>query len=169
MSQINDALIRAKKSQKSRPPNLPPGAAPLPPIENRSGGGTGWLLLVILLVAIGCVFIGLAIANQKPQPQPQPPAPVQAVVIPVTPKPALALPTPPPPQTNVVVTPPKPVPPTLKLQGILMGSGTPQAIVNGQTVYAGDTVNGFRVQTISQYKVLFLAPDGTQKMLALGK
>jgi hypothetical protein len=162
MSQINDALKRAKKSQKPQPPNLPPGAPPSPPVEPESGGGLGWLLLVILLVAIGCFFIGLAIATHKPAPTP-PPAPPQAVVIPVAPKPA------PPPQTNVLITPPKPVPPALRLQGILMGSGKPQAIVNGQAVYVGDSVNGFRVQTISQYKVLFVAPDGTQKMLALGK
>jgi hypothetical protein len=164
MSQINDALKRAKKSQKSQPPNLPPGAAPLPPVEPETGGGMGWLLLVILLVAVGCVFIGLAIFTHKPaQASPPPPAPV-AVVVPVAPKP------PPPPETNVVViTPPKPVPPALRLQGILMGSGKPQAIVNGQAVSVGDSVNGFRIQTISQYQVLFLAPDGTQKMLALGK
>lgn len=163
MSQINDALKRAKKSQKSQPPNLPPGAPPLPPVEPESGGGMGWLLLVILLVAIGCFFIGLAVVTHKPaQTPPPPPAPV-AVVAPVTPKP------PPSPETNVVVAPPKPVPPALRLQGILMGSGKPQAIVNGQAVYVGDSVNGFRVQTISQYKVLFLAPDGTQKLLALGK
>jgi hypothetical protein len=159
MSQINDALKRAKKSQKSRPPNLPPGAAPLPPVDSESGDGMGWLLLVILLVAIGCVFIGLAIATHKPAPQP--PAPV--AVVPVAPKPV------PPPQTNAIVTVSKPVPPALRLQGIFMGSGTPQAIVNGQTVYVGDSVNGFRVQTISRDKVQFLAPDGTQKMLALGK
>ncbi len=163
MSQINDALKRAKKSQKSQPPNLPPGEPPLPPVEPASGGGMGWLLLVVLLVAIGCVFIGLAIVTHKPAQTP-PPAPL-AVVAPVTPKPVPA----PPPETNVVVTPPKPVPPALRLQGILMGSGKPQAIVNGHAVYVGDSVNGFRVQTISQYKVLFLAPDGTQKMLALGK
>lgn len=163
MSQINDALKRAKKSQKSQPPNLPPGAAPLPPVDSESGGGMGWVLLVILLVAIGCVFIGLAIATHKQAPQPQAPAPV--AVVPVAPKPVAA----PPPQTNVVLAPPKPAPPALRLQGIFMGSGTPQAIVNGQTVYAGDTVNGFRVQTISRDKVQFVAPDGTQKMLALGK
>jgi hypothetical protein len=164
MSQINDALKRAKKSQKSRPPNLPPGAAPLPPIEPESSGGMGWLLLVILLIAIGCVFIGVAIATRKPI-QTQPPAPPPVAAVPVAPKPV----PPPPPKTNVVITVPKPVPPALKLQGILMGSGKPQAVVNGQTLYIGDSVNGFRVQMISQYKVLFLAPDGTQKMLALGK
>ncbi|HTR41484.1 MAG TPA: hypothetical protein VMH87_07695 [Pseudomonadales bacterium] len=182
MSQINDALKRAKKSQKAQPPNLPLGAAPLPPIETEPGGSLGWILLVVLLVAIGGIFIGLAIATHKPAtpppvapvavapapvaPKPAPPlAAPQAVVIPVAPKPAPVPPT----QTNVVVAPPKPVPPVLRLQGILTGSGKPQAIINGQTVYVGDTVNGFRVQMISQYQVLFLAPDGTQKMLALGK
>lgn len=168
MSQINDALNRAKKSQKNQAPNLAPGAAPLPPVEPESGSSWGWVLLVILLVAIGCVFIGLAITTRKPAQSPPPaPTPV-AAVIPITPKPASA-PTPPTPATNVVVTPPKPAQPALRLQGILMGSGKPQAIVNGQTVYVGDTVGGFRVEIISQYQVLFLAPDGTQKLLAPGK
>lgn len=182
MSQINDALKRAKKSQKAQPPNLPLGAAPLPPVETEPGGSLGWVLLVVLLVTIGGVFIGLAIATHKPAaplspapmavasapvaPKPVPPlAPPQAAVIPVTPIPAPV----PPPQTEVIITPPQPVPPALRLQGILTGSGKPQAIINGQTVYVGDTVNGFRVQMISQYQVLFLAPDGTQKMLTLGK
>jgi hypothetical protein len=166
MSQINDALKRAKKSQRSRPPNLPPGAAPLPPVEPEPSGSMGWLLLIILLVAIGGVFIYLAVATHQPA-QAVPPAPAPVAVIPVAPKPPP--PPPPPPQTNIVVTPPKPVPPALKLQGILVGSGKPQAIVNGQAVYVGDSVNGFRVQTIFQHQVLFVAPDGTQKMLALGK
>ncbi len=164
MSQINDALKRAKKSQKSRPPNLPPGAAPLPPVEPEPGGSMGWLMLIILLVAIGGVFIYLAMATHKPaETQSPPPAPV--AVVPVAPKPVPA----PPPETNVIVAPPKPAPPVLKLQGILVGSGKPQAIVNGQAVYVGDSVNGFRVQTIFQHQVLFIAPDGTQKMLALDK
>lgn len=167
MSLINDALKRAKKAQQTQSP-LPPADAPLlPPIEPESRGSVGWFLLIITLVAIGCFFIGLAFAIHKPLADTKPlivqTQVAAAPVVPVAPKPV------PPPQTNVLVAPPKPAPPPLQLQGILMGSGTPQAIVNGQTVYIGDNVNGFRVQLISKNNVLFVASDGTQKMLALGK
>jgi hypothetical protein len=168
MSLINDALKRAKKAQQTQPPLPPAGAPPLPPVESESRGGLGWLLLIILLVAVGCFFIGLAFSTHKPPVDTKPLiAQTQvalAPAVPVPPKPD------PPPQTNVVaVAPPRPAPPPLQLQGILLGSGTPQAIVNGQTVYAGDSVNGFRVQFISKNNVLFVASDGTEKTLMLGK
>jgi hypothetical protein len=162
MSQINEALKRAKKSQKSQPPNLPPGLPSLSPVEPESRGTAGWILLVVALVVIGCFLIVLALAPHKPLPQTDP-APPARVAIPAPLKPV-------PVQTNIaIIAPPKPAPPALRLQGILMGSGQPQAVVNGQTVFVGDIVNGFRVQLISQYNVSFIAPDGTEKTLALAK
>jgi hypothetical protein len=166
MSQISDALKRAKKTQKQQPPPLPPGAPPLPPVESESRGGLGWLVLVILIVAIACFFIGLAFATRKPAAESTVTVTnvvqVAAAPVPVAPKPA--------PATNVIVPPPKPAPPALKLEGILYVPGQPpQAIVNGQTVYTGDTVNGFRVKTISKNNVSFVASDGTEKNLVLGE
>jgi hypothetical protein len=167
MSQITEALKRAKKSQKEQAPPLPPAAPPLPPLpptEPESRGGLGWLVLIIVIVAIACFFIGLAF-TRKPATEPAVTVTnvVQVTAAPVVPpKPAAP--------TNVVVSPPKPAPPALKLQGILYVPGQPpQAIVNGQTVYTGDTVNGFRVKTISQNNVSFVASDGTEKSLALGE
>jgi hypothetical protein len=166
MSQINEALKRAKKSQKQQPPPLPPGAPPLPPVEPQSSGSMGWLVLIILIIAIACFFIGLAFATRKPSTEATVTVTnvVQAAAapVPVTPKPALT--------TNLIVPPPKPAPPTLKLEGILYGpTQPPQAIVNGQTVYVGDTVNGFRVKMISKNDVSFIASDGTEKNLVLGE
>jgi hypothetical protein len=165
MSSINDALKRAKKSQKEELPPLPPGAPPLPPVEPESSGGIGWLFLVILIIAIACFFIGLAFATRKP-------AAETTVTVTNVVQVAAALPPPPKPvvTTNTVVPPPKPAPPALKLEGILYGPGQPpQAIVNGQTVYVGDTVNGFRVKMISKNNVSFVASDGSEKNLVLGE
>lgn len=165
MSQINEALKRAKESQKQEPPPLPPGAPPLPPVEPQSSGNLGWLVLIFLIVAIACFFIGLAFATRKPATETTVTVTnvVQAVVIPAAPK--LVVPT-----NNPVVPPPKPAPPALKLEGILYVPGQPpQAIVNGQTVYVGDTVNGFRVKTISKNNVSFIALDGTEKNLVLSE
>jgi hypothetical protein len=166
MSQINEALKRAKQSQTEQPPPLSPGAPPLPPVEPESSGSMGWFVLIILIIAIACFFIGLAFATRKPATETTVTVTnvVQvAAVPPPPPKPVVAT-------NNPVVPPPKPTPPALKLEGILYGPGQPpQAIVNGQTVYVGDTVNGFHVQTISKNSVSFLASDGTEKILVLGE
>jgi len=168
MSLINDALKRVKKTHQAQSSVPPLDAPPLPPVETeKSHGGAAWFLLIIALVAVGCFLIGLAFATHKPPAETKPlMAETQVAhvpVIPVLPKPT------PPPQTNVIVAPPKPAPPPLQLQGILMGSGDPQAIVNGQTVYVGDSVNGFHVQLISKNNVTFVAADGTEKTLMLSK
>jgi hypothetical protein len=66
MSLINDALKRAQVAQQK---NSPPVAPPLPPIEAKPRGGTGWLLplLAILFLAAACFFIGMAFAGRTPQ------------------------------------------------------------------------------------------------------
>jgi hypothetical protein len=165
MSSINDALKRAKKSQKEEPPPLPPGAPPLPPVQPESSGSMGWLVLVVLIIATACFFIGLAFTNHKPASETTVTVTnvVQVAAVPPAPPEPIAV-------TNLVVPLTKPAPPALKLEGILYGpSQPPQAIVNGQTVYVGDTVNGFRVKMISKNNVSFVASDGTEKNLVLGE
>lgn len=162
MSLINDALKNAKRAQEQQPPG-PPGAPPLLPVETPArGGGMMWFVLFLFILGIAGVFIGLALVGHKsPAPTPptlsmEPPAPPPAP----KPTPVVA------PLTNAVAA--KAAPPALKLQGIFVNARS-QAIVNGQTVYVGDSVNGFRVKTISQTSVSFVAPDGTETNLALGK
>jgi hypothetical protein len=168
MSSINDALKRAKESQKQQP-NLPPTMPPMAPTEPESRGGMGLLLLIVLCIAIAFFFIGLAFATRKTPMEAKTPvvqtqyAQVVAAPVPSKPAPLATV------QTNAIVAPPKPAPPTLQLEGILFGSGQPQAIVNGRTVYVGDSVNGFRVKTISKTAVLLVASDGSEKTLALGE
>ncbi|MGD1087143.1 MAG: hypothetical protein ABR955_00245 [Verrucomicrobiota bacterium] len=67
MSLINDALKRAQAAQQE---TSPPVAPPLPPVEVKPRGGTGWFLplLVILFLAAACFFIGMAFARRTPPP-----------------------------------------------------------------------------------------------------
>jgi len=67
MSLINDALKRAQAAQQE---TSPPVAPPLPPVEAKPRGGTGWFLplLTILLLAAACFFIGMAFAGRTPPP-----------------------------------------------------------------------------------------------------
>ncbi len=173
MSLINDALKRAKQSQQPQqqaptPPLVPPVSA-----QSDGQGGANWLFSVLLVALIigASVLLGLAFLPRKPMPQTTPsavPAPSAQIPVPASvavkpPAPATALA---PTQSVAVVAPP---PPALKVQGIFYNSDRPQAIVNGRTVYIGDNVSGFQVKLISQDKVSFIAPDGSEKTLALGE
>jgi len=64
MSLINDALKRAQAAQQKD--SLP--VAPPPPVATEPRGGMGWFLplLVILLLAVACFFIGMAFARRTP-------------------------------------------------------------------------------------------------------
>jgi hypothetical protein len=163
MSLINDALNRAKKSQQSDPPS---GAQPLSPVEPDSRNGANWIFIVVvaLLIAAACFFIGLAFAKRK-----SPAAVVAPPPVTNTQPVAVVPPKPPAPKTNIVATPKPPAPPPLKVQGIFYNANRPEAIVNGHTVYVGDLVSGFRVKEISQNDVSFVGPDGTEEVSALGK
>lgn len=166
MSLINDALKRAKQSQQQQQQETAPTAPPLPPVEV-ARGGPSWLfpVAVILLVAVACFFIAFAffitrkpVARITPAPPSAPPAA------------APALPKIPPAATVQAATvTPKPSPPSLKVQGIFFNNAQWQAIVNGQSVFVGDRVNGFRVKLISKDNVSFVAPDGAEKTMTLGE
>lgn len=166
MSLINDALKRAKQSQQQRRQTAPP-APHLPPVEAapRNGLVRFFPFAVVLLVAMAGFFIVGFFAMPKPAAQIKPP-PHQAQI-------AIAAPVvqkapPPPPVQTVAVTAPRPAPPALKVQGIFYNNAKWQAIVNRQSVLVGDSVDGFRVKFISKNNVSFIAPDGTEKIMALG-
>jgi len=168
MSLINDALKRAKRSQQQRPPEspaTPPLPPPMAPVQSESHSNTGWIFLVILLIAIACFFIGMAIATRKPVMETTVVTNiVQVAAAPVAPK---IIPV----QTNAAPAPAATLPPPspLRLEGIFYNAVAPQAIVNGQTVYAGSSVDGFRVTKISKDTVSLVAPNGAERILALGK
>ncbi len=161
MSQINDALQRAKDSQ---PPsgvriNLELPRAPAATAELRDGPKGFFVILVVLLIIAACGFIGFAFLAPKP--------PVQISLAPVplpAPKPAPVATAQ---KVAVVVT--QLAAPALKLQGIFYNDSKWQAIVNGQSVNMGDSVDGFRVKLISKNNVSLIARDGSQKTLTLGE
>lgn len=161
MSLINDALKQARQSQQ---PNQPDGQLPLRPVAPARRGAAHWMLplAVIALVGAAAFFIWVALAGHKMPPakapelsatQPAPPAPTA---------PAIA-----PPVSNIVavVPPPLPLP---KLQGIIYGQKS-WAIVDGNTVYVGDSVDNFRVKEISPNSITLESPDGSEKKLVLGE
>jgi hypothetical protein len=174
MSLINDALKRAKQFQQEQPQAQ--SVLPLEPSPSaaKPRAGLAWALpvLVILLITVAGMFIVLAFCSTKPPVQVTKTVPISQPVKAIPPPPKL----PPSPATatgqTVAVTAPKPPPPpprALRVQGISYSNTKWQAIVNGATVYVGDNVNGFRVALISRNNVSFIAPDGSQKTLALGE
>ncbi len=170
MSLINDALKRARQSQQQQ---TAPVAPTLPPavVEPRGGPPRLFIVVVTLLIAVACCFIAFVffmpqktVARITPAPQNAPTAAVAPVLQKVAPTPA--------PAPTVAVAAPKPAPPAppaLKVQGIFYNDAKWQAIVNGQSVFVGDSVEGFRVKLISKNNVAFVAPDGTVKTMALGE
>jgi hypothetical protein len=131
-------------------------------------------LIILLLVAAG-VFIGLAMLgrtggetpvvgkNATPQTE-SVPVPITMSHPPVVAA-AVTAPADPPASTE----PRSPMPPALKLQGIVYDSKRWLAIVDGQTIRVGDPVGNFRVKDISRNAVTLQEANGTQKKLVLGK
>ncbi len=182
MSLINDALKRARETQRNDPPS---GARPLPPVESPARGGAGWILAAaaVLFLAAACLVLGPSLFEPKVKAPPTMDA--KTPVIPAPP-PAEAAPAPnplpppaetgpttnalPPPATNT--NPPPPIvaaEPWPKVQGIIFNAASPLAIVNGQTVNVGDRVGDFQVKQILKNSVVFQSPDGSQKTLEIGK
>jgi hypothetical protein len=143
MSLINDALKQTKQSQPQYPPANPPSFRP---VESAPSGGGTWLgpVVAILLFAAAATFIGLMLSKHA-----LPVAAASKVVSAVASLPKLHLSTP---ATNAVATA-SPRPPEPRLQGILLATTRPCAIVDGKTVYVGDWVGGLRVITISKNAV----------------
>jgi hypothetical protein len=178
MSQINDALKRAKQT----PPKNSPGAAPLMPVQRevkiRSGASRFLPIIAMLLLAAACFFLGLALsqhrqnkitaAPQIPKQLQTHPGTVTAVAsaAPET-SPTSSTKTSTPPATGTTAAVP-PTPALPKLQGIAYNPARPCAIVNGQTVYVGDQIGEFRVKAISA-NTLTLESGTETKVLSLGK
>jgi hypothetical protein len=170
MSLINDALKRARESQRNNPPS---GARPLPPVESPARGGAGWILaaVAVLFFAAACLFIGSALFGHKAPP-------VAAVKAPEisAPLPAEAAPAPapvtnalPPPAMDTNPPPGAVVEQRLKVQGIIFNAARPLAIVNGKAVSVGDLVGSFQVMQILKNSVVFQRQDGSQKTLEIGE
>jgi hypothetical protein len=179
MSLINDALKRARESDKNRP-SAPPPMRPLQPVEGASGGQLAWILPVIVaivlalsgwffwkwhqgsrhvvvakpvpaLTAKATVAPGPARAvAPAPAPAPAPPPVASPRVVP-GPAPVAAKPPPEPAPAAPVVEAPWPTP--LTLQAIIYSKTRPLALINGKSVGPGDTVAGVVVAKINRTSV----------------
>jgi hypothetical protein len=163
MSLINDALKQARQSQQ---PNQADGQLPLRPVAPAPPRAAHWMLplAVIALVGAAVFFIWLALAGHK-----TPPAKAQELSAkqPAPPAPPVAIATNTPAVSNNVAAVPSLLPPP-KLQGIIYGQKS-WAIVDGKTVYVGDSVDNFRVKEISPNSITLESPDGSEKKLVLGE
>jgi len=158
MSLLNDALRRAKESQPQNPPAVPP---PLPPAKSPPRGGNGWILILaaaLFVTAIGLSFSGLIFKSKSvPAMVINAPAPVMAQAAPL--------------QTHSVKTnaPVEAVEPLPKVQGILFDAAHPLAIVDRETVKAGDHAGDYLVKIISRNSVTFQCDDGSLKEIKIGE
>jgi hypothetical protein len=168
MSLINEALKRARDAtyQSSARPSDLTGYRYDGGRNKISSNPRAWLVVAALGFA-AIVFLGFLFWTQHRQAVPMPPpAPVivakpipvdEALVAQVVEKlKAEKLAAPAPTQTVAVATPPpepEPQPPTLKLQGTTVQAGLKEAMINGQNVRVGDTIEGAQVTSIAYRRV----------------
>ncbi len=175
MSLIEEALRRAQQGPvippAEPPPPLratPPPAAPArpgqpppaPQTTTRRSSPVGASVTVSLLLAI----VGWWALSRSSYPRPmvsgspaggsQPLEPSSAAAIPPTPATAPA---------DAVPTASR----RFFISGIVEGSGTPYAVMNGQVVSVGDTVGTATVLAIGQGAVRLQLSDGTEQTLAV--
>ena len=120
-----------------------------------------------LFLVGACILVGLAMTRHREaqtasRPEPLPPESISPAVTN----------TPPPvaetnavPGSNSVAT----VPPRPHLQGIVYDPVRPWAIVDGKTVYPGDSVGHFRVKEISKGILTLEDTNGTRQELLLAR
>lgn len=180
MSLINDALRRAKQRHDQRSsPSLRGAPVPGVPAPRPSRLWPVAIISFSLAIIVSGVGVWLTLRHPSPagteQGGPTPPPvviaakPVVAVVPPApvnvpaaeaakeSPAPASAPapepvvePTNLPPATPPVPPPPQTVIPVVRLQGILWAPSRPAAILNGRTMFVGDSVSDITVVAISQ-------------------
>ena len=164
MSQINDALKRAKDTP---PKNMPSSVAPMLPVDALAAEhGANWIrpvAIILVLLLIASLFIAISsgtpcraenhcrtsdpsrhrwFISPRLRPRRHPPRPPQCVLAANLPKPA-------------------------RIQGIVDDPVHPYAIVNGKTVYVGDQMDGQRVTAISP-DAITLVGNGQTNQLHVG-
>lgn len=174
MSQVNDALKRVRDAQQTapRPVGTPqlrlpkPAAAPAP--EQGLMRGIAFIAVALCGLSLFLEFRQkhatpgqqpAAMSNPAPAPTqiasaatPGQPGPVKTAAGAAAPNPAVTAPS----------------APVTKLQGILYSGHGSSAMISGQTVMAGDEVNGYRVAAISQRSVTLVSATQTN-VLSLGR
>jgi hypothetical protein len=164
MSNINDSLKRAQQAQQENPPTTPPlefrPVEPSQPSERRPA----LLYVGVALVSVAILGLsGLLIRVITQSDSSTLVVAARVVAPPLAPLAAASI-APAEPKTNAavdvaaaMVNPPAP----MKLQGIFFNPQNPSALVNGQSVYLGDRVDGFRVMGISPVAVTMVSATAT--------
>lgn len=171
MSIITEALKKAQEQKPDRP--LPPAGNSLKigsegpsSKDNKASAASHPYLVYVLLGAVLAVFIAaliiIVILFLPSSPSVKPAEPLkQAVPVTVTQK------------TNILpafLSPPaaakKDNAPAPELSGIMYTSTRPQAVINGQTVFEGETVDGFTVIRIYPDSVM-LSSNGVETEVKL--
>lgn len=192
MSLINDALKRAKESQRKNPPSEVSSIRPVETNEKESKSNLALPAVIVFLIVAALALIGLAMFKQTGNkipaeklavaPAAVPKTEIAAAVLPVTNAPAPVPTNPPVVSTPVVAAAPvapivtatnpitviPPAPKPLRLQGIAYDAAHPSAIINGKAVSIGGRVAGMRVTAITPDSVT-LAGDGRTKTLVVGE
>lgn len=176
MSQINDALNKAKQAPQRNQPNALP---PMHPAANQDGSPAAvWLVpaIVIFLIVAAIFFIGWAAAHNTvhdAQVAQQPISATQQVestridtILQNTNNNSD--------DTMVGVPPPPPPPPPApiyvpKLQGIFYSATAPTAILDGKTVSVGDQFQQYQVKAITKDTVVLVGPDKKETKLGMSQ
>lgn len=165
MSLINDALKRAREAQPQSPP--PQASLQLRPAEPAPAANRGMGMIVPAVIAFLALIGVFFVWHAERRPPVKQPAPETKATPPAAPKIAppvqiaAVAPTPTPPAAPVPALPP--VEP-LKLQAIFFAPGHSSAIINGKTVFAGETFKGYRVADIAETSATLVSATETNVM-----
>lgn len=166
MSQINDALKRAKQAQRRHSPSSLSAALPLRPFDSKiEEPGPNWIWPVAIILFF-LLFAGLVFAVSAGSHGVQPVA-VEAAAVPTPKAPVVVVPAPKPLVAVVEIAALKPAKP-VRIQGIVYDPVNPWAIISGKTVHVGDEVDGMKVSAISR-DAITLAGNGQTKQLHVGE
>jgi hypothetical protein len=165
MSEINDALKRARQTT---PPEKSDGTKvfnPLPPLRAEKPPAVwGWMIpaFIVVLIVAAIFFIGWAVTHRHAQKiviVPKPVAPIHPVVetAPTIQPSAMPIPAATPKPTAIPALPKLP-----KLQGIFYSPTAPTAILDGKTIGVGDQFGDYHVQQISPTAVTLVDAGGEE-------
>jgi len=162
MSQINDALKRARNDA---PGGMPSAIPPLQPVTRSTSSVAGGLIpsVVIILVITAVFFIGWAMAHQPAKSIVRTPVSAPAPVAAVQPVTTVTAPA-----STPAAVPPPVIPKLPKLQGIFYSATDPSAIVDGKTVRLGDPFEQYRVKEITRLTVSLMDAEGKTTTLVMG-
>lgn len=165
MSQINDALKRARQHTGGSPVQTP---SVLPARAECNSGK--WILPVVIVLLITGAGLLMGLAFVRPAAKSSSP-PVMVPLLPaMIPKPETVVApmqlSNPPPRQAVAVDTSNSLP---RLQGILYDPVYPEAIVNGKTLRVGNAIGNYRVKAITKFAVTLTDAKGAETAIHMEK